>query len=139
MKRFQSLKFAGLLMAFFAIAACSQQEGGSDSADGSASTEIKSINPQGASELVTGQNAIIIDVREPAEFEKACLIDSTNIPRGLLEMKIADLCDNPDQLILVHCGAGGRASLAASTLQTMGYSNVHVIDAPFDKIRDVFG
>ena len=84
-------------------------------------------------------DAIIIDVREPAEFEKACLIDSTNIPRGLLEMKIADLCDNPDQLILVHCGAGGRASLAASTLQTMGYSNVHVIDAPFDKIRDVFG
>ena len=84
-------------------------------------------------------DAIIIDVREPEEFAAACLIESTNIPRGLLEMKIGDLCDNPETLILIHCAVGGRASLAASTLQTMGYSNVHVIDAAFDEIRDVFG
>lgn len=85
------------------------------------------------------EDAIIIDVREPHEYNEACLIDSTNIPRGLLEMKIADFCDDADTLIFVHCAVGGRASLSASTLQTMGYSNVHVIDAEFDKIRDVFG
>jgi rhodanese-related sulfurtransferase len=84
-------------------------------------------------------DAIIIDVREPHEAEEACLIDSTKIPRGLLEMKIHDVCDNPDTVILIHCAAGGRASLAASTLQIMGYSNVHVIDATFDEIRHVFG
>lgn len=84
-------------------------------------------------------DAIILDVREAEEFSQACLIDSTNVPRGLLEMKIADLCDNPNRLILIHCAAGARASLAASTLQTMGYSNVHVIDATFEEIRHVFG
>ena len=84
-------------------------------------------------------DAIILDVREPEEFNEACLIDSTNIPRGLLEMKIGNLCENPEQLIFIHCAAGGRASLAASTLQTMGYSNVHVIDAKFEEIRHVFG
>lgn len=84
-------------------------------------------------------DAIILDVREVEEFNEACLIESTNIPRGLLEMRIADICDNPDRLILIHCAAGGRASLAASTLQTMGYSNVHVIDATFEEIRHVFG
>jgi rhodanese-related sulfurtransferase len=84
-------------------------------------------------------DAVILDVREAEEFNRACLIDSTNIPRGLLEIKIGDLCDNPNRVILVHCGAGGRASLAASTLQTMGYSNVHVIDATFEEIRHVFG
>lgn len=84
-------------------------------------------------------DALILDVREADEFNEACLIDSTNIPRGVLEMKIADVCDNPDTLILIHCAAGGRASLAASTLQTMGYSNVHVIDAKFEEIRHVFG
>lgn len=84
-------------------------------------------------------DAIIIDVREAHEANEACLIDSTNIPRGVLEMKISKICDNPETPILVHCGGGGRASLAASSLQMMGYSNVHVIDAKFDEIRHVFG
>ena len=33
-------------------------------------------------------DAIIIDVRETHEVNEACLIDSTHIPRGVLEMKI---------------------------------------------------
>jgi phage shock protein E len=84
-------------------------------------------------------NAIIIDVREPHEANESSLIDSTNIPRGLLEMKITSICEDPDTPILIHCAAGGRASLSASTLQMMGYSNVHVIDAKFEDIRHVFG
>ena len=85
------------------------------------------------------ENATIIDVREPKEVDEACLIDSTNIPRGLLEMKIMNTCPDPDAPILLHCAAGGRASLSAATLQMIGYSNVHVIDATFDEIRHVFG
>ena len=84
-------------------------------------------------------DAIIIDVREPHEANESSLIDSTNIPRGLLEMKITSICEEHDTPILVHCAAGGRASLSASTLQMMGYSNVHVIDARFDEIKIVFG
>jgi phage shock protein E len=84
-------------------------------------------------------NAVIIDVREPHEVKESSLIDSTNIPRGLLEMKITDICNVHDVPILIHCAAGGRASLSASTLQMMGYSNVHVIDAKFDEIKQVFG
>ncbi|HIF51577.1 MAG TPA: sulfurtransferase [Thiotrichaceae bacterium] len=83
-------------------------------------------------------DAVIIDVREPKESEESSLIDSTNIPRGLLEMKITSVCEDPDTPILIHCAAGGRASLSASTLQTMGYSNIHVIDAKFDEIKAVF-
>lgn len=85
------------------------------------------------------ENAVILDVREPKEVNESCLIDSTNIPRGLLEMKINNVCEDHDRPILIHCAAGGRASLSASTLQMMGYSNVHVIDATFDEIRAVFG
>ena len=84
-------------------------------------------------------DAVIIDVREPKEVEESSLIDATNIPRGLLEMKITSICETHDLLILIHCAAGGRASLSATTLQMMGYSNVHVIDAKFDEIRAVFG
>lgn len=84
-------------------------------------------------------NAVIIDVRELREVEKSKLKDSIHIPRGLLEMKITDACPDPDTPILLHCGGGGRASLSANTLQMMGYSNVHIIEAGFDDIKSTFG
>ncbi len=85
------------------------------------------------------EDAIIIDVREPKDAEEDKLTDSINIPRGLLEMNITDICDSPDTPILVYCDTGDRASLSVYSLQIMGYSNVHVIDASFDGIKAVFG
>jgi rhodanese-related sulfurtransferase len=83
-------------------------------------------------------DAVIIDVREPAENQESKLINSVNIPRGLLEMKISGVCPEPETPILLHCAGGGRASLSAHTLEMMGYSNVHVIDAKFDEIKAAF-
>ena len=82
--------------------------------------------------------AVIIDVREPGEAEESRLNESINIPRGVLEMKIENTCPESDKPILLHCAAGGRASLAAHTLEMMGYSNIHVIDANFDAIKSAF-
>ena len=85
------------------------------------------------------ENAIIIDVREVDSAAASKLGDSVNISRGLIEMKVPKLCANPDTLILTHCGGGGRASLAALTLQEMGYVNVHAITAKFEDIKSAFG
>ncbi len=104
-----------------------------------AKEQCKRLDARAAKEfydITTG--ATIIDVREPAEAEKAKLEHSINIPRGLLEMKIAELCPSDDIPILLHCGAGGRASFCALALQNMGYKNVQVIDAPFEEIQEAF-
>ncbi len=79
-------------------------------------------------------NVVIIDVREPGEVAESKLEHSIHIPRGLLEMKIATHCPDPTTSILVHCAAGGRASLAAATLKEMGYQNVFPITAKFEEI-----
>ncbi len=84
-------------------------------------------------------NALIIDVREADSAAVSKLKDSTHISRGLIEMKVPKLCTDPDTLILTHCGGGGRASLAALTLQQMGYTNVHAITAKYDDLKNVFG
>ena len=85
------------------------------------------------------ENAVIIDVREANSAAESKLKDSINISRGLIELKVPKLCPDPDTLILTHCGGGGRASLAALTLQEMGYTNVYAITAKFDDIKDIFG
>ena len=53
-------------------------------------------------------------------------------------MQISKHCENSETIILIHCAAGGRASLAAQTLAQMGYSNVHAITASFEDIKVVF-
>jgi len=82
---------------------------------------------------------IILDVREADSAGKSKLNDSVNISRGLIEMKVPKLCPDPNTLILTHCAGGGRASLAALTLQEMGYTNVHAITAKYDDIKEAFG
>jgi len=105
-----------------------------------AQTKIDCVDEVSAKTLYdNAKNPVIIDVREAKNAEKSKLKDSINISRGLIEMKIAKHCPNPETLILTHCGGGGRASLAALSLQKMGYTNVHAITATFDDIKNAFG
>ena len=105
-----------------------------------AQTQIDCVDVVSAKTLYdNAENPVIIDVREAQNAEKSKIKDSINISRGLIEMKISKHCPDSESLILTHCGGGGRASLAALTLQKMGYTNVHAITATFDDIKNVFG
>ena len=105
-----------------------------------AQTQIDCVDAVSAKLLYeNAENPVIIDVRAAKNAEKSKIKDSINISRGLIEMKIAKHCPDSKTLILTHCGGGGRASLAALTLQKMGYTNVHAITATFDDIKNAFG
>lgn len=86
--------------------------------------------------LSSGESVTVLDVREPAEFEEAHIPDATLIPRGLLEYKAADELPDKDARIVVHCAVGGRGSLAAQSLQEMGYTNVANMDGGINAWRD---
>ena len=63
----------------------------------------------------------IIDVREETEIaETGSIPNSINIPRGLIELKLAPSDDDQGlhatTPIIVYCGGGSRASLAGRTL-----------------------
>jgi len=104
-----------------------------------AQTQINCVDAISAKSLYQNSvNAVIIDVREAQNAENSKLKDSINISRGLIEMKVAKYCPDSETLILTHCGGGGRASLAALTLQKMGYTNVHAITATFEEIKEIF-
>ena len=93
------------------------------------------ISPEEAKNLLSNNNTLIIDVREPAEHNEASIPHAINIPRGVLEMKIASLAPTAEHAIFIHCATGGRASLSYHALKAMGYSNVRVIDGTFDVIH----
>lgn len=86
--------------------------------------------------LGSGEDVTIVDVREPDEFEAGHLPGAKSVPRGLLELRAADDLPDNDARIVVHCALGGRGSLAAKSLQEMGYTNVANMEGGLNAWRD---
>ena len=82
------------------------------------------------------ENYFVIDVREGTEIsETGSIANAVNIPRGLIEMKLAPTNDNKglnaNTPIIVYCGGGSRASLAGKTLIELGFKNVQNLEGGF--------
>lgn len=99
-----------------------------------ASQNVKRLDAVTAYAECKGNGGLVIDVREPGEVSNKAASGTINIPRGVLEMKITELCADPDKPIYLHCATGGRATLAAEQLQRMGYSNVAAISCGLDDV-----
>jgi rhodanese-related sulfurtransferase len=77
---------------------------------------------------------LVLDVREPEEHGRAAVPGAVNVPRGLLEFKIGEICETAERTLVVHCASGGRAALAAKTLVEMGYPNVICVAGGYDEL-----
>jgi rhodanese-related sulfurtransferase len=98
-----------------------------------AKQQITEISVEQAMSLLT-QGIVALDVREPSEYEYGHLKNAINIPRGLLEFKIASepmLVDKTTS-VLVYCQTGGRSALATATLQQLGYSNAYSLQGGYE-------
>ena len=70
--------------------------------------------------------AVMVDVREPAEWINGRVAGAVHVPRGMIEFQLptvlterAKAGDDVSPLIL-YCGAGPRAALAAQSLAKLG-------------------
>ena len=78
-------------------------------------------------------NALIIDVREPSEYDFGHVPGAINIPRGLLEFRIWKQVGYPDKIdygrpIYVYCKLTGRSALAAQSLRKLGFTRVTAVN-----------
>lgn len=79
-------------------------------------------------------NSIALDVRELLEYQTGHIPDAFHISRGMLEFMIANHPEFQDKStsIIIYCKTGGRSALATSTLQHLGFTNVHSMLGGFD-------
>jgi sulfur-carrier protein adenylyltransferase/sulfurtransferase len=81
--------------------------------------------------LATG--AVLIDVREPDEFEQGAIEGARPIPRGVLESTIRGQVPDPGREIVLYCAVGARSALAAKALGEMGYTDVASMAGGFER------
>jgi rhodanese-related sulfurtransferase len=93
-----------------------------------AQKQVKTIGMEEYRTLVESPgSALIVDVREPHEYAAGHVPGAINIPRGVLEFKIwshVGFPANPemDRPLILQCQSGNRASLAAQSLEDLGFT-----------------
>ncbi len=98
-------------------------------------TQIRETDPAGAAALLAA-GALLLDVREPDEYEQGAVPGSMHIPRGTLESSIENRVGDRDRPIVVMCAGGVRSAFAAKTLLDLGYADVISMDGGFNRWKD---
>jgi len=81
---------------------------------------------QGVNEFRQREDAILLDVRTPQEYQSGSIPGSQNVPLQSID-KVGTVVENKDTALYVYCHSGARSRQAVSLLQHMGYSNVNNI------------
>jgi rhodanese-related sulfurtransferase len=79
--------------------------------------------------LAADPHLLLIDIREPYEFQAMHIRSSFNVPRGILETAceydyeetLPILADARERVVVLICRSGNRSLLAAEVMQQMGY------------------
>jgi rhodanese-related sulfurtransferase len=81
-----------------------------------------------------GTPSLVVDVREPEEFQQGHLPSAINIPRGMLEFRMSQepTLMARDREIVIYCKTSGRSALAAESLAKLGFTGVQSIAGGFD-------
>jgi rhodanese-related sulfurtransferase len=99
-----------------------------------AAAQIAELAPWDLSRMLSERpDILLLDVREPAEFNAARLRGSINVPRGVLESScewdypetVPELVNARNRPIVIVCRSGARSAMAALTLKALGYDEVY--------------
>lgn len=86
-----------------------------------------SISTLQATLLINQQNALVLDVREAAEYEKGHMLNARNIVLGELEARAAEIEKHKAKPVIVVCDGGNRSGRAAAALRRQGFGQVFTL------------
>lgn len=75
--------------------------------------------------LINRQHALVLDVRDAAEFATGHLADAKNIPLGELEGRLQELKKYQQKPVLVHCQRGARGTKACTILRAAEFKDIY--------------
>ena len=101
-----------------------------------AKAAVREIDPAQAEQEISAEKAVVLDVREPDEYEQGALAGAVHIPRGTLETSVEGRIPDKASHLVVYCAGGTRSAFAAKTLQDLGYTDVASVVGGFNRWKD---
>ena len=83
------------------------------------------ITPDDAKKIMdSGEDYVLLDVREKEEYDEGHIPGAILIPHGEISERAEEVIINKDVQILVYCRSGRRSKIAAEALLELGYTNI---------------
>ena len=101
-----------------------------------AKSKIQEVDTQSAATRIEAGQVVVLDVREPDEYEQGALPNVVHIARGHLEAQVESKIVDKSVGVIVYCAGGVRSAFAAKTLQELGYTNVLSMAGGYGKWKD---
>ena len=86
--------------------------------------QVEEIEPFEAAQEIEGGDVVLIDTREPHEYQEAHLENGKLVPPGLLGDEIAAAAPDKSTRTILYCRSGNRSYKAAEQMEALGYEDV---------------
>ena len=100
-----------------------------------AKADVVEVSTQVAADHIAAGH-VVLDVREPDEYQEGALPGAIHIPRGHLESQIEARIIDKTTPVVVYCAGGVRSVFAAKTMNELGYETVESMDGGFGRWKD---
>jgi rhodanese-related sulfurtransferase len=82
------------------------------------------LSAQEVVNLVNNEGAVVVDIRDKAEFEEGHIVDAINIPFSNLDARVDELKKFQDKPVVIACKMGQHSGAAGTALRKAGFDNV---------------
>jgi rhodanese-related sulfurtransferase len=82
------------------------------------------VGPAEAVQLINRRDAVVLDVRDAAEYKSGHITNARNVPEAELDSRAKELEKVKAKPIIVSCGRGNRSAGIASKLRKLGFAEV---------------
>ncbi len=91
----------------------------------------KEIGTLETTRLMNSGNALVLDVRDNAEFNGGRIPKSKNIPLAEISKRIDEIAKFKNKPVIVACKSGNRAAGALKALKAGGFTEVYQLEGGF--------
>ena len=83
------------------------------------------VDPVRATQMINHEDAVVVDVRPIADFNKGHVVNSINIPINGFKNQTHQLDKYKDKPVIVSCRSGNQSQMACKQLRKAGFENVY--------------
>ena len=88
----------------------------------------RGVSPAQATQLINREDALVIDVREQAEWDGGHIGGARHIPFGQIAQRLGELEKFKARPLIIACASGHRSSSTCATLRKAGFEKVFALD-----------
>lgn len=97
---------------------------------------VKEVGNLNVTHLINHQNAVLLDVREAAEYPGGRLPNAIQIPLSELPARVGELEKLKGRPIVVYCARGQRSRGAGHVLAKLGFADIYQLHGGLKAWKD---